>query len=162
MNNKFYQFKTAIEKYNTIAWYPKFECLLSIIVILAQLFSLLNLTQTYQTNSIAGFFLALSIAYIATDFVNGLVHMIVDNNSHFTSIVGPFIAAFHVHHYKLKYKEAPAFKIYLYESGHKFWLVIYLLVLLYAQKVMQLPSNLNLGLVAFGILFSLAEVSHYW
>jgi hypothetical protein len=102
------------------------------------------------------------IAYIATDFINGLVHMIVDNTNHFTSAVGPFIAAFHLHHYKLKYKEAHAFKIYFYESGHKFWLVVYLLLLIFAQKVLPLSPHVNLGLVLLGIFSSIAEVSHYW
>ena len=162
MDNKFHQFDCAIEKYLSIPRYTQFEIFLSIIVILTQGLSLLNLIETYSMQSISGFLGTLILAYVATDFINGLVHMLVDNNRHFTSIFGPFIAAFHVHHYKLRYKEKHPIKIYFYESGHKFWLVIYLLLLTYAQQTMHLSSNLNLGLVMFGILSSIAEVSHYW
>jgi len=162
MNNKFHQFSCAIEKYNSIPWYTQFEHFLSVVVILTQGLSLFNVFQTYSIQSIPCFLGTLILAYVATDFINGLVHMIVDNNSHFTSIFGPFIAAFHVHHYQLRYREKHPIKIYFYESGHKFWLVIYLLLLMYAQQRLALPSNLNLGFVTFGILSSIAELSHYW
>ncbi|NNM59633.1 MAG: hypothetical protein HKM04_07440 [Legionellales bacterium] len=162
MNIKFDQFNSAIEKYNTIPWYTKFETLLSVIVILCQSLSVINLFHTYDLQGYTGFLGALLLAYIATDFVNGLVHMIVDNNSSYTSIFGPFIAAFHVHHYKLRYKDKHSIKIYFYESGHKFWLVIYLLLLVYVQQMMHMSQNLNLGLVFFGIFSSIAELSHYW
>lgn len=162
MDNKFNQFNYAIEKYNSTSWYTQFENLLSFIVILTQGLTLLHVLQTYSMPNIPSFLATLILAYIATDFINGLVHMMIDNNSHFTSIFGPFIASFHLHHYKLRYKEKHPVKIYFYESGHKFWLVIYLLLLIYAQQNQLLSSNLNLGLVTFGILSSMAELSHYW
>jgi len=162
MNNKCHQFECAIEKYHSIAFYRQFEILLSVIVILTQGLSLFNLIQTYSMPSVPSLLGTLFFAYIATDFFNGLAHMILDNNRHFTSIVGPFIAAFHVHHHQLRYKETHPIKIYFYESGHKFWLVFYLLLLLYAQQKQCLSPNLNLGLVIFGILSSVAELSHYW
>ena len=162
MSYKFSHFSFAIEKYNTIAWYTKFEFLISIIVIFAQILSLLNLLQTYYFTGIYNVLFALIVSYIVTDFINGFVHMIIDNNTKFTSIVGPFIAAFHVHHYKVKYKEKGALKIYFDESGHKFWLVIYLILLIFAQQFFLLSPNTNLGLVAFGIFSSIAELSHYW
>ena len=162
MNNKFHQFNHAIEKYNSTPRYTQFEIFLSVIVILTQALSLFNLFETYSMQSLPGFLGTLVLAYVATDFINGLVHMMVDNNSHFTSIFGPFIAAFHLHHYKLRYQEKHPIKIYFYESGHKFWLVIYLLLLIYAQHNLHVSPNLNLGLVTFGILSSIAELSHYW
>jgi hypothetical protein len=162
MNSKFHQFDDAIEKYNSIPWYTQFENLLAVIVILTQGLSLFNLFQTYSMPSVPSLLGTLILAYIVTDFINGLAHMIIDNNSHFTSIFGPFIAAFHLHHYKLRYNEKHPVKIYFYESGHKFWLVIYLLLLTYAQQKLHLSSNLNLGFVTFGILSSVAELSHYW
>jgi len=162
MNKKFHQFDRAIEKYQSIPRYMQFEIFLSVAIIFMQGLSLLNLFQTYSMQSVPGFLGTLILAYVVTDFINGLAHMIVDNSSHFTSIFGPFIAAFHLHHYKLRYKEKHPIKIYFYESGHKFWLVIYLLLLIYAQHNLHLSSNLNLGFVTFGILSSIAELSHYW
>ena len=162
MMHKFYQFDCAIEKYNSIPYYAQFERCLSISVILMQGLSLFNLFQTYAMENIYSCLGTLVLVYLITDFVNGLVHMIVDNSCHFTSIFGPFIAAFHVHHHQLNYKEKHPIKIYFYESGHKFWLVIYLLLLIYTQQTISLPPNLNLGLVTFGILSSIAELSHYW
>jgi hypothetical protein len=67
-----------------------------------------------------------------------------------------------MHHFKISYTGKHPLKIYFVESGHKFWLGIYLGFLIYAQKFMLINANLNLGLVAFGIFSSLAEVSHYW
>lgn len=162
MNNKFQQFDHALEKYHSIPGYIQFEIFLSTIIILTQGLSLFNLFQSYAMTSIIVFLSTLILAYIATDFINGLVHMMVDNTSHFTSIFGPFIAAFHTHHYTLRYQNKHPIKIYFYESGHKFWLAIYLLALMYAQYNINLSSNLNLGLVTFGILSSVAELSHYW
>lgn len=156
------EFGDAIEKYQSFSVYINFETLLSVIVVILQALSLINVIQTYHFQS--GIFLILSIfiSCLTTDFFNGLVHMIVDNNVNYTSIVGPFIAAFHMHHFKLKYTKKHPLTIYFTESGHKFWLVIYLILLTGMQKYLNLNANLNLGLVTFGILSSVAEVSHYW
>ena len=48
------------------------------------------------------------------------------------------------------------------ESGHKFWLAIYLIILAFMQYFFTINANLNLGFVAFGIFSSIAEISHYW
>lgn len=156
------EFSRAIEKYNTISFYMRFESLLAMLVILLQALSLVSLIHTYSFQGVSVFVLSIAMAYLATDFFNGLVHMMVDNNTHYTSIVGPFIAAFHLHHLKLRYTEKNPFKIYFTESGHKFWLVMYLIVLTGLQKSSFLEPNLNLMLVVFGILSSVAELSHFW
>jgi len=110
--------------------------------------------------SIFSFILALFIAYFVTDFINGLVHMYMDNNDNYTSIWGPFIASFHLHHKTQKYKTSNVFFIYFNESGSKFWLVAYLVVvgLLCFGNVSPL---LLMILIMIGILSSVAEVSHY-
>ena len=149
-DNKVSEFSSAIEKYNTFSLYTEFETILAIVVVALQALSMINLVQTYHFQGRASLIFVLILAYLVTDFFNGLVHMIVDNNTNYTSKVGPFIAAFHMHHHTLKYKEKHALKIYFTESGHKFWLVIYLILLTSSQKYMTLDSNLNLGLVAFG------------
>ncbi|MDP1614792.1 MAG: fatty acid desaturase CarF family protein [Methylococcales bacterium] len=156
------EFSSAIEQYYAFPEYVAFETFLAIMVVALQLLSVFQVVQSYHFYS--GFLLIISmiIAYLATDFFNGLVHMIVDNNTSYTSLAGPFIAAFHMHHFKLKYTEKHPLHIYFTESGHKFWLVVYLVFLNCLQKYVALDPNLNLGLVSFGILSSFAEVSHYW
>jgi hypothetical protein len=156
------EFSSAMEKYNIISGYVRFETLVAIFVVILQALSIENLIQTYHFHSGLFFIFSLFAAYLAADFFNGLVHMIVDNNTNYTSIAGPFVAAFHMHHLKLKYIEKHPLKIYFTESGHKFWLVIYLAFLTCSQKYISLNVNLNLGLVTFGLLSSVAEVSHYW
>lgn len=162
LETKITEFSRAIEKYNKVGFYIKFELFLSVVVIALQIFGLLNVLQYYTYTGFIGFAVALFVAYIATDFFNGLVHMIVDNNTNYNSIVGPYIASFHMHHYKIKYKEIDFLKIYFYESGHKFWLVVYLIVLACSQGYFKIDANVNLGLVSFGVLSSVAELSHYW
>lgn len=103
---------------------------------------------------------SLFIAYFITDFVNGLVHMYMDNNANYTSLWGPFIASFHLHHKTQKYKESNIFSIYLHESGPKFWLVIYLSIVGLLSFTALAPM-LMMILIMVGILSSVAEVSHY-
>lgn len=155
-------YSTAIEKYNNIPWYTQIELLFSIIVITLQIVSTVILIRQYNTTDIYLIIATVIAAYVLTDFINGLVHMIIDNNSHYTSIVGPFIAAFHLHHFQLAYQYNNAFKVYFYESGHKIWLVFYLILLVITQASLNLNFCLNLCLVSIGILSSVAELSHFW
>jgi hypothetical protein len=161
-NVKVNEFTSAITKYNAISAYTEFERILAIIVVVLQVLSIKNLVQTFQFQGLVSIIIVLILCYLATDFFNGLVHMIVDNNTNYSSLVGPFIAAFHMHHYKMRYQEKHALKIYFTESGHKFWLVVYLILLTTGQNVISISPNFNLGLVAFGTLSSFAEVSHFW
>jgi len=104
---------------------------------------------------------AIVIAYIVTDFVNGLVHMYMDNNDRYDSIAGPFIANFHLHHKKPMYRTNPLLLVYFNETGSKVWLIGYLLVvslLLGASEPNPVAMHI---LVYVGILSSVAEVSHY-
>jgi hypothetical protein len=156
------QFARAISKYNTISKYMAFENLLGVVIVTLQVLSLLTLIQNYHGYGVFGFMATLFLAYLATDFFNGLTHMIIDNTTQYTSMVGPFIAAFHMHHYKLVYTKKHPLHIYFTESGHKFWLVFYLILLTVVQHTVTLNALLNLGLVAFGIFSSVAELSHYW
>ena len=160
--DKVLEYSQAINKYKTNAFYVRFEILISILVIFLQISSVIHCIQAYQFNGVSGLFIALVFSYIAADFFNGIAHMILDNNTGYTSIAGPFIAAFHMHHATLNYKETNPFKLYFYESGHKFWLAIYLLLLCFSQIYFELNNNLNLCFVAFGILSSIAELSHFW
>lgn len=104
--------------------------------------------------------LALVIAYILADFVNGLVHMYMDNNSNYSSIFGPYIASFHLHHRTPKYRDSNIFLIYFNESGPKFWLVPYLSVVA-ILSYLHVNETFLLLAIFFAIFSSVAEVSHY-
>jgi sterol desaturase/sphingolipid hydroxylase (fatty acid hydroxylase superfamily) len=105
--------------------------------------------------------LAFAVAYLLADFVNGLVHLVMDGNDRYASAVGPLVAAFHLHHQKPKYRKAPLPVVYFNESGAKFWLVGYLLLAALAIRALPVPPLVAWVAAWFGILSSVAEVSHY-
>ncbi|MGB4600567.1 MAG: hypothetical protein WBI04_11425 [Trichlorobacter sp.] len=76
---------------------------------------------------------ALVSAYLLTDFINGLVHMYMDNNDRYECIDGPLIANFHLHHKTPLYKQRNLLLVYFMESGSKVWLVCYLLLVVALQ-----------------------------
>jgi Lipid desaturase domain len=100
-------------------------------------------------------------AYLAADFLNGLVHMYMDNNDNYDSATGPMIAAFHLHHRTPLYKENPLPVVYFNETGSKVWLVGYLLAAVILVKSAVLSPFLSWTLAYIGILSSFAEVTHY-
>jgi sterol desaturase/sphingolipid hydroxylase (fatty acid hydroxylase superfamily) len=100
-------------------------------------------------------------AYLAADFVNGLVHLYMDGNDDYTSAVGPLVAAFHLHHQTPRYRRANLLAVYFNESGAKLWLVGWLLLSIAAVGTGRVPPVVAWGLAWFGILSSVAEVSHY-
>ena len=104
---------------------------------------------------------ALFAAYVAADFLNGLVHMYMDNNDSYDSPAGPLIAAFHLHHRTPLYKKNNIVLVYFNESGAKNWLVGYLLLAVISIRTMSVDPVLSYMIVYFGILSSVAEVSHY-
>lgn len=161
-DSKVNEFVRAIQKYLSHWKYKSFERLVSFLIISLQAITLFKLIYSYESTSYFGLLLVLIIAYIATDFVNGLVHMYMDNNTYYKSPVGPYIAAFHLHHAKYFYTVRHPLRVYFDESGTKFWLVVYLFVLVGIQFNIHLGFSLNTGLVAFGIFSSVAELSHYW
>ncbi|WP_298626248.1 fatty acid desaturase CarF family protein [uncultured Legionella sp.] len=159
---KIEQFSKAIERYKRNPWYSRFQILVSIVIVLSQGLSVFHLIQSDIKPNLLIIGSVFLTAYITTDFINGLVHMYMDNNTNYTSSAGPFIAAFHLHHSHPQYIRRHPLKIYFFESGTKFWLLGYLLVLILLQQVTNMPYSLNYGLVFIGILSSVAEVSHYW
>lgn len=162
LDNKVYEFTQAIQKYLDHARYKRLEILVSFSIVILQTITLFNLIFSYDYTSFFCFISVLMIAYIATDFINGLVHMYMDNNTRYISIGGPYVAAFHLHHAKYVYRRRHPLKVYFDESGTKFWLLVYLLFLVSVQLNVRLSVSLNIGLVSFGIFSSVAEVSHYW
>lgn len=153
-------FGRAMDKYQTNPLYKKLELLNSWAVLSLQIANLVNLFYLFKPMTSFTLVFVLIFAWIATDFINGLVHMFMDNNTQYSSMAGPLIAAFHMHHARPQYRERHPLQVYFFESGTKFWLSAYLLILLFFQKT--LPFSINATLVFVGILSSLAEVSHYW
>lgn len=100
-------------------------------------------------------------AYLAADFVNGLVHMHTDCLDNYESIGGPLIANFHLHHKRPRYKDSPLPLVYFNESASKVWLVPCLAAAALLGSRPGFSPALMYGFAYWGVLSSVAEVSHY-
>ncbi|MDQ5987001.1 MAG: hypothetical protein CSYNP_02737 [Syntrophus sp. SKADARSKE-3] len=153
------QFIAAMELYNSGKAYKLFDTAVAITNISLQLYLLYRVMQF--SIGIARQVAAMVAAFVVADFINGLVHMFMDQNDDYESIAGPLIANFHLHHKTPRYKKNPLAVVYFNESGSKVWLVGYLAtVSLLAGASWLNPTVLHI-LVYTGILSSVAEVSHY-
>lgn len=153
------QFNRAMALYTSQARYALFGHLVSTANIILQLYLLyrvwpLSIGPVWQL-------VALVTAYLLTDFINGLVHMYMDNNDRYESIDGPLIANFHLHHKTPLYTRRNLLLVYYMETGSKVWLVFYLLLVLALQSLFEINHVVFYILVYTGILSSVAEVSHY-
>ena len=155
-------FQSAMDKYHANPVYQRTGHVIATIIVILQGLTALRCYQSYPTIHGMQLILPLLCAIFVTDFINGLVHLYMDNNTRYHTRLGPFIAAFHMHHLKPKYTEKHPFLVYFNESGSKFWLVVYLGLLYGFQCTLTIPLEVNFGLVCIGILSSVAEVSHYW
>lgn len=153
------QFNAAMERYTGGSVYKAFGTLVSLVNISLQCHLLYRIWPPsigiYQQVA------ALVAAWLVADFVNGLVHMYMDNNDRYESLAGPLIANFHLHHKTPRYQEHNLLVVYFMETGSKVWLVPYLAVVtLVAGSAWADPLVVHI-LVYTGILSSVAEVSHY-
>ena len=153
------QYNAAMELFNTKSIYREFGYLVSLMNVSLQIY-LIDLVRPYSIGIYWQLF-AILAAYLLTDFINGLVHMFMDQNDDYDSIAGPLIANFHMHHKIPQYRKNNLIIVYFNESGSKVWLVAYLLaVLLLSDQLASYPVVLYI-VVYIGILSSVAEVSHY-
>lgn len=153
------QFNAAMELYTSQSRYKVLGHLVAIANIGLQLYLLylvypLSIGPGWQL-------LALVIAYLLTDFINGLVHLYMDSNDRYESIDGPLIANFHLHHKKPMYKRRNLLVVYFMESGSKVWLVGYLLLVVVLQATLAINGVVVYTAFYIGVLSSVAEVSHY-
>jgi sterol desaturase/sphingolipid hydroxylase (fatty acid hydroxylase superfamily) len=153
------QFNAAMELYTSKSRYRILGLTVSILTISLQCCLLYRIWP--NSIGIGGQVVSLLIAYLLTDFINGLVHMYMDNNDRYDSFDGPLIANFHLHHRSPQYKQHNLLVVYFTESGSKIWLVGYLLLVLCLQNVFVIHPVVSYTLVYIGILSSVAEVSHY-
>ena len=153
------QFNAAMELYTSRLRYR----LLGMAVALANVVLQVWLLWLLRPLSIGagGQLLALGCAWLLADFVNGLVHMYMDNNDRYDSLAGPLIANFHLHHRTPRYTTHSLPVVYFIESGFKVWLLPCLAIIALLTEVDRLPPLLLHILVYSGILSSIAEVSHY-
>lgn len=153
------QFNAAMELYESMKGYKLLGIFVSITNISLQIYTL-----SCALEIAIGFWwqiASLIAAYLITDFVNGLVHLYMDDNENYESLVGPLIANFHLHHRTPRYKNNNIAVVYFNETGSKIWLVFYLLAV---AALFQMPGINPVLLYTFtyiGILSSVAEVSHY-
>jgi len=153
------QFNSAMELYESRKGYKLLGRLVSITNISLQIYILLCALALaigfwWQIGSVIA-------AYLLTDFINGLVHLYMDDNENYESLAGPLIANFHLHHRTPRYQDNNLLVVYFNETGSKIWLVFYLAAV---AILFHLPNGnpvLLYTLTYIGILSSIAEVSHY-
>ena len=153
------QFNAAMVRYQTLRRYQIINNMVSVANISLQIYLLCLIWP--QSIGLAWQAVSLLLAFFLTDFVNGLVHMLMDNNDSYDSIFGPFIANFHLHHKVMQYKKHNLAVVYFNESGSKVWLVGYLCAVYLLLGMLKEHQIVSYVLVYVGILSSVAEVSHY-
>ena len=162
LETKIHEFQKAMARYHASFFYQNMGTAVAIVIISLQFTTAIQFYSLSREIHPLQLIIPFLCAYILTDFINGLVHLFMDNNTLYTSFLGPLIAVFHMHHVTPRYIDRHPVKIYFYETGSKNWLLFYLAILASIQHGIALPVRLNFCLVCIGILSSLAEVSHYW
>ncbi len=158
INTKQISFNLAMKKYHEKKRYGYIYFLVSFFNVTMQFYLLSVLfTLNFEWYSFLVIFL---LAYFLTDFINGYVHLYMDNNHNYEGIIGPFVASFHLHHRHPTYRDFSVVRIYFNESGTKFWLVVFLFLTI-LLSFMEINTYVLMTLILIGILSSMAEVSHF-
>ncbi|TAL15493.1 hypothetical protein EPN96_12690 [bacterium] len=153
------RFNAAMARFNSRKSYRWFGIAVATANVSLQALLLWRLREIHLT--IGAWIGALLVAYVLTDFINGLVHMYMDANDRYDSFAGPLIANFHLHHRTPLYTSRSLPVVYFMESGSKVWLVPCLAAVLWLSASGHLGPWLAHVLVFTGVLSSVAEVSHY-
>lgn len=159
MSEKQTQFNQAMEKYNSSRLYSGFGVFIATTSIFLQIILLLQLVSLPL--SLGLHLLAFLIAYVLTDLLNGLVHMVMDHHDNYASFYGPLTAQFHLHHQTPTYTRRPLPLVYFHETGAKVWLPPFLLLTWWLLSLSGMPPLILATLIYIGVLSSVAEVSHY-
>jgi sterol desaturase/sphingolipid hydroxylase (fatty acid hydroxylase superfamily) len=150
------QYRRAMDKFEHHLVYRNLGTVVAAVIVLLQAVCLALLPWGAATLAWIPLFV---LAYVLADFVNGLIHMVMDNTADYTSVIGPLVAAFHRHHHVPKYRDRPVLIVLLAENSMKNWLAVYMLGLVAVLGF--LPPALAFTLLAFSLLSSVAELSHY-
>jgi hypothetical protein len=153
------QFCAAMDRYERRPVYRWTGKVTSIVIVSFQAYFLLAMMK--HPLGAVGHLVAVLVAFVLADFVNGFVHLVMDNTAGYDSAVGPLIAAFHLHHKTPAYRQSFLPWVYFNETGSKIWLACVYALAVLVHALFALPP-FALALVAyFGVLSSIAEVSHY-
>ena len=152
------EFTKAMHLYHDKKRYKYLQKFISILVISSQVFLFVQMSGfSLSVWWHIGLFL---LAYFITDLVNGLGHMYMDNSDNYNSLIGPYIAAFHLHHRTPQYAKQSIFALYYNEAGTKLWLLLFYP---FSIVFVLFSSNEYFGvlLIYIGFLSCFAELSHY-
>lgn len=153
------QFNAAMELYEEKKRYRLFGVFISITNIALQVYTL---ALAFKLSIGLGLqIVCLIAAYLITDFLNGLVHLYMDQNDDYESWAGPLVANFHLHHRTPRYQDNNLFVVYFNETGSKVWLVFYLAAVVLLFHLRGISPVLLYTLTYIGVLSSVAELSHY-
>lgn len=159
LEDKQREFNAAMERFNGNRMYKKIARAVATVNVALQIHLLVQVALL--PIGIAELLAALLLAYLATDFISGAIHMYMDNNDRYDSLAGPWVANFHLHHKRPVSRKKPLWKVWFDETGSKVWLVGYLVaVALVLERGLVTPFVSHL-LVYIGVLSSVAEISHY-
>lgn len=153
------QFNAAMARHAGQTAYSKLGKAVSLINVSLQV--VLAVLVIPQSVGPLGQALAFAAAYVLADFVNGLVHMYMDNNADYASPAGPLVAAFHLHHRTPLYKVKALPRVYYDEAGSKLWLAAVEVLAVLGVGTGLLAGAAAYGVLYFAVLSTLAEVSHY-
>jgi hypothetical protein len=159
LESKQRQFNAAMELYENRKRYKLLGSVVAVTNISLQIYTLSCVIKLS-----IGFWrqiLSIIVAYLITDFINGLVHLYMDDNENYESLAGPLIANFHLHHRTPRYRDDNLLVVYFNETGSKIWLVFYLAAVAILFQLPDIDPVLLYTLTYIGVLSSVAEVSHY-
>lgn len=153
------QFNKAMNLYENKKVYQSFGKIISFLNVVIQIYLIFKLFSfdIGVLKNIESF----GLAYFLADFINGLVHMYMDNNDNYNSMAGPLIASFHLHHKTPLYKKRNVFIVYYNESGSKIWLCVLQILFVILLNVLKVNSFVFYTFFYFSILSCIAELSHY-
>ena len=158
LKEKQQEFNAAMLRYHQQKRYIYFQKFISVFVLVSQTVLFVDMGSYSLTWS--WHIMLFLLAYFLTDLVNGLGHMYMDNCDKYESWIGPYMAAFHLHHRTPKYRDHNLFIMYFNESGTKLWLLPFYSVLL-LLSYLQVNEFVLILLIYIGVLSCLAELSHY-
>jgi len=159
LESKQKQFNSAMELYESRKRYKLLGRVVAVTNISLQIYTLscaLKLAIGFWRQIVS-----IITAYLIADFINGLVHLYMDDNDNYESLAGPLIANFHLHHKTPRYQDNNLLVVYFNETGSKIWLVFYLVAVAILFHLPDSNPAILYTLTYVGILSSLAEVSHY-
>ena len=153
------QFNAAMARYEQLRAYRYLTMVVSFVTVSLQLV-LIGLVLP-QSIGPGWQLLTVVVAYALADFVNGWVHLYMDNSENYASLTGPLFAAFHMHHRTPRYRRRALVLVYYQEAGSKLWLAFVEIIMVLTIWRGVVSGMLAYLMLYFSMLSTVAEVSHY-